>query len=774
MALSDDILLDPAYWTSDRHRMVQEQLMDFQSTMHVATRSAPSAPKNEPSSVTEPESDPEMAPSAGPVLPPTKPPKLDPSSITEPESDIEDLSAGPVLPPTKPPKTDDPSSITEPESEVASAGPVLPPTKPPKIDASSVTEPESDIEDLPQLSIKRPIKTEIKTNDPSSITEPENSTLKVPHHKGISRSLVLIAAMCIISEPKQRGTSRICFGSNPQKMLGFEMPVLSQVCKDSDNGLVAQLKQQLTKLQHAVASLQADRLRLVNENAGLNMTCQTLQNVIVNMHGSTSLVSLTSSSPLSPSSDTSSTIADEKPALVDRIVPTESDQELDRKDYPSVKSWTRKEWQEQYPKTTSSVPGTSGSSSRGSGRMAQGVNVACTYLQDKKGVPVSAQHTKTIWNLMLSSFRELDSQGLTPDSIGQASLQVLCWLIHTLHKHCPEFCLCADNWKVMKLMTDNYSQWFNYHVKKKTSKRIKAEHGESLLDLSDNTLPPVAQKHAGDPDKELEAEHMKKQAWINEPVTEPASDEAREPTPPPHTNKGKDKEAAAIEIKNPLSDLVLKPRPKPVIRKLPSTSIDSPTASTSGTNLILAPPSNKSTPTSTVPETPSSSTDTASLAVKTELVNQASAAIVIEEKANTIKKHQPSMKPMRVSFKITAHKVNTIILGIFAPLIGNQTAIRKNWQASLQPTGTVYQRPTKRYTSAKQLYSSTQLDLLKGVVPVMMQMRSNEQIHGGMVVAGWRDGGMAGWRDGGMAGWRDGGMAGWQDGRRGHNDTTSI
>ncbi|KAG1794481.1 uncharacterized protein BJ212DRAFT_1490081 [Suillus subaureus] len=431
-------------------------------------------------------------------------------------------------------------------------------------------------------------------------------------------------------------------------------------CKDSDNGLVAQLKQQLTKLQHAVASLQADRLRLVNENAGLNMTCQTLQNVIVNMHGSTSLVSLTSSSPLSPSSDTSSTIADEKPALVDRIVPTESDQELDRKDYPSVKSWTRKEWQEQYPKTTSSVPGTSGSSSRGSGRMAQGVNVACTYLQDKKGVPVSAQHTKTIWNLMLSSFRELDSQGLTPDSIGQASLQVLCWLIHTLHKHCPEFCLCADNWKVMKLMTDNYSQWFNYHVKKKTSKRIKAEHGESLLDLSDNTLPPVAQKHAGDPDKELEAEHMKKQAWINEPVTEPASDEAREPTPPPHTNKGKDKEAAAIEIKNPLSDLVLKPRPKPVIRKLPSTSIDSPTASTSGTNLILAPPSNKSTPTSTVPETPSSSTDTASLAVKTELVNQASAAIVIEEKANTIKKHQPSMKPMRVSFKITAQNLCTL------------------------------------------------------------------------------------------------------------------
>lgn len=48
-------------------------------------------------------------------------------------------------------------------------------------------------------------------------------------------------------------------------------------CKDSDNGLVAQLKQQITELQHAIASLQADRLKLSNENSGLNATCQALQ-----------------------------------------------------------------------------------------------------------------------------------------------------------------------------------------------------------------------------------------------------------------------------------------------------------------------------------------------------------------------------------------------------------------------------------------------------------------------------------------------------------------
>ncbi|KAG1782872.1 hypothetical protein EV702DRAFT_1040695 [Suillus placidus] len=90
--------------------------------------------------------------------------------------------------------------------------------------------------------------------------------------------------------------------------------------------------------------------------------------------------------------------------------------------------------------------------------------------------------------------------------------------------------------------------------------------------------------------------------------------------------------------------------PKPVIRKLPSISIDSPTASTSGTNLILAPPSNESTPTIDTP----SSTDAASLAVKAKLINQSITTIVIKSNPNTIKKRQPSTKPMRVSSKITA------------------------------------------------------------------------------------------------------------------------
>lgn len=135
--------------------------------------------------------------------------------------------------------------------------------------------------------------------------------------------------------------------------------------------------------------------------------------------------------------------------------------------------------------------------------MAQGINVSCTYLQDEQGNPVSAQRAKAIRQLMLSSFRQLETQGLAPDSIGQASLQVLRWLTHTLCKQFLELRLCADNWKSMKLMTDNYSQWYNYHVKRRGTKRIKSEDiplaGGELRESSVDTLPSTSTS-ASDPE----------------------------------------------------------------------------------------------------------------------------------------------------------------------------------------------------------------------------------------------------------------------------------
>ncbi|KAG1737197.1 hypothetical protein EDB19DRAFT_1909892 [Suillus lakei] len=396
-------------------------------------------------------------------------------------------------------------------------------------------------------------------------------------------------------------------------------------CKDSDTSLVAQLKRQLTESQHAVASLQADRLRLINENAGLNSTCQALQNVIVNIRGSASSVASTSSS-LS-TCDTSNIISDDqKPSTI---------RQFDRGQRRNGRHSIRK------ARPLNPIV------------LEAHLEDLGAWRKDEKGVPVSADRMKSIWNHMLSSFRQLRAQGLTPVSIGQASLQVLRWLIHTLCKEYIEFRLCADNWKAMKLMTENYSQWSTYHVKgKKTSKRVKAEPGEH---------------------DELEAEHTKKRARIDsdiisESVTEPSTSSTNEvipdtlqhpslnhePTPPPSTDKGKGKEVPIVEVKNPLSNLLMKPWPRPVPPKLPPTSIDS---SSSESNPAIVLPSDNITPVS-LPNVPSSSNltslaDLASLAVKMELVH----ANTIDSKADAIKKRQPSSKLMRVSPKITARNL---------------------------------------------------------------------------------------------------------------------
>ncbi|KAG1898910.1 uncharacterized protein F5891DRAFT_981564 [Suillus fuscotomentosus] len=137
------------------------------------------------------------------------------------------------------------------------------------------------------------------------------------------------------------------------------------------------------------------------------------------------------------------------------------------------------------------------------------------------------------------------------------------------------------------------------------------------------------------------------------------------PTPPPQMDNGKEKEVVAVEVKNPLSNLVLKPRPRPVSQKPPPPSIVS---SSLGSNPAVVPPSTNIMPISR-PEI-SSISDSASLAVKMELIGVTHAEQMkpmIDSKPDAIKKQQPSTKPMHVSPKITARKINSIILGIFAP-----------------------------------------------------------------------------------------------------------
>ncbi|KAG1898546.1 uncharacterized protein F5891DRAFT_1190616 [Suillus fuscotomentosus] len=158
MTLSDDLVANPACWPSSHALRIRARLvsfMDLPPVTHVATSTT--------ESVMESESEPEVPSVLAKTTPIPPPPKYEPSSVTEPESDIEELPQ----PSIKNLPKNEPSSVTEPESDVEDLPQPLPQPSIkslPKNDPSSVTEPESDVENLP---IKTPIKKKSFFDTPS-------------------------------------------------------------------------------------------------------------------------------------------------------------------------------------------------------------------------------------------------------------------------------------------------------------------------------------------------------------------------------------------------------------------------------------------------------------------------------------------------------------------------------------------------------------------------------------------------------------------------------
>ncbi|KAG1758595.1 hypothetical protein EDD22DRAFT_956705 [Suillus occidentalis] len=114
-----------------------------------------------------------------------------------------------------------------------------------------------------------------------------------------------------------------------------------------------------------------------------------------------------------------------------------------------------------------------------------------------------------------------------------------------------------------------------------------------------------------------------------------------------------DQEKEVIAVNNLLSNIVFKPCPKPITKKVPTSSCVAD-SSTSGTttseSTTTAPPSNNL-----------SDTDPSSLAVKMELMAANHPKSIppntIDSKAQPIKKCQPSIKPMHISSKITVQNL---------------------------------------------------------------------------------------------------------------------
>ncbi|KAG0694470.1 hypothetical protein DFH29DRAFT_1006321 [Suillus ampliporus] len=279
--------------------------------------------------------------------------------------------------------------------------------------------------------------------------------------------------------------------------------------------------------------------------------------------------------------------------------------------------------------------------------MAQGINVSCTYLQNEKGVTVSADHAKTIRDVMLSSFQQLDSQGLAPASISQASLNVLNWLYHTLRKNCPKLRLCVDNWKSKKLMTDNYSQWYGYHIKSKKKKLVKCKvfrvtssfkpnsKRAAPLDTTDDAAPTSKKQCIEDldtNDTQHNSDHSLPLMLLSPtttttttPSVSPATCDTQElkadesaSVSSLQPDKGKQREIPSnVEVRSPLDGLTIMPIATSSSTASATTHPSKPSSSGTGSLLLTTtvPP-----PTSLLAPAFSATTDATLLALKVELM----------------------------------------------------------------------------------------------------------------------------------------------------------
>ncbi|KAG1814332.1 uncharacterized protein BJ212DRAFT_1482076 [Suillus subaureus] len=140
---------------------------------------------------------------------------------------------------------------------------------------------------------------------------------------------------------------------------------------------------------------------------------------------------------------------------------------------------------------------------------------------------------------------------------------------------------------------DNYSQWYNYHIKKRASKHIIKAKSE------DTPISTTRKRSSSETEDSDDIQHTTtlKRSCVDSNIDEldaspPSSSEQIlllasptspschdtplncEPTPPPRTDKGKEKEVIMVEVIDPLSNLVLKPRPKPIQKKITTPPVD--------------------------------------------------------------------------------------------------------------------------------------------------------------------------------------------------------
>ena len=179
-----------------------------------------------------------------------------------------------------------------------------------------------------------------------------------------------------------------------------------------------------------------------------------------------------------------------------------------RSDFPLVKFWTRKVWEDHESRRKDCSTLTHKRGTRGPGRYSKGVNVRTCYVEKEDGTPICGETAGKMRLVSRQIWVELYERGDAPETWGQVSLAASNKYIREMESRWPILRYCEDHWKVHALATQNYSQWYRWYDEKKTreksmgraSKRAKPSRIEGNANRASERLDSESQADPGELD----------------------------------------------------------------------------------------------------------------------------------------------------------------------------------------------------------------------------------------------------------------------------------
>src|ERR1700722_4834379 len=128
---------------------------------------------------------------------------------------------------------------------------------------------------------------------------------------------------------------------------------------------------------------------------------------------------------------------------------------VDRSEYPNVRFWLRKDWEDS-KETDTSTKINQESRSRGRTRVSNGENVSLKFVEDRNGDPIDGHRVTDLRALTRQIFFYFRDQGVAPASWALGSHLVQSYYRSEMYERFPELRLCINHWKVDLIATTCY------------------------------------------------------------------------------------------------------------------------------------------------------------------------------------------------------------------------------------------------------------------------------------------------------------------------------